>query len=63
MIWPGRVHGKLAGKGMDIVLEAFRDLWYRIGTFSIGFIGTLSMGGYGYATASLTNGEMLWLAR
>ena len=23
---------------LDIVLEAYRDLWYRIGTFSIGFL-------------------------
>ena len=37
MIRPGKVHGKLAGKGM----EAYRDLWYRIP------IGTLSMGCYG----------------
>jgi len=41
-------------KGMDTVLEAYRDLWYRIGTFS--------MGGYGCATAGLVSGEMLPLA-
>ena len=41
-------------KGMDTVLETYRDLWYRIGTFS--------MGGCGYAAASLVNGEMLPLA-
>jgi len=40
-------------------MEAYRDLWYRIGTFSI---GTLSMGGYGYAATGLVNGEMLPLA-
>jgi len=41
-------------KGMDTVLETYRDLWYRIGTFS--------MGGYGCATAGLVSGEMLPLA-
>jgi len=35
-------------------MEAYRDLWYRIGTFS--------MGGYGYAAAGLVSGEMLLLA-
>jgi len=49
MAW--KMHGKLAGK---VMLRAYRDLWYRIGTFS--------MGGYGYAAASLVNGEMLPLA-
>jgi len=40
-------------------MEAYRDLWYRIGTFST---GTFSMGGYGYAAAGLVSGEMLPLA-
>ena len=31
------MHGKLYG----YVLEAYRDLWYRIGTYSIRTIGTL----------------------
>ena len=44
-------------------MEAYRDLWYRIGTFGIGFLQEpLSMGGYGYAAAGLVNGEMLPLA-
>jgi len=32
-LWPGKLHGKLAGK---VMLRAYRDLWYRIGTFNIG---------------------------
>jgi len=37
-----------------VMLRAYRDPWYRIGTFS--------MGGYEFAAASLFNGEMLPLA-
>ena len=46
---------KTGWKSNAMGIEAYRDLRYSIGTFS--------MGGYGYAAAGLVNGEMLPLAR
>ena len=46
---------KTGWKGNAKGIEAYRDLRYSI--------GTISMGGYGYAAAGLVNGEMLPLAR
>ena len=33
LIWPGKMYGKPAGK---VMLRAYRDPRYRIGTFSMG---------------------------